>query len=188
LAAEPEARSGWKRPSPGALLALAGTIVGLVSGIAGLVFLFNPDLQPSGEAEEQAATLSQLRVKPNAAFREYLSREDLPSTGYTTEKLAERGALLQFRVSITGFEGRRLVLKWELFDDASGEQVDESLDRSIRPTTKTNTANQRFFVPLPEKPGTYRAVVELLEQKENHVLPLDTLETEPFPGLAQAPG
>lgn len=188
MAAEPEAKSGWKRPSPGALLALAGTIVGLVSGIAGLIFLFNPDLQPSGEAEEEAATLSQLRIRPNTSFREYLAREDLPPTGYTERKLAERGALLQFRVRITGFEGRRLVLKWELFDQGSGRQVDESLDRTIRPTTQTNEANQRFFVPLPRQPGPYYAVVELLEQKQNHLLPLDTLETDPFPGLAQASG
>lgn len=187
MAAEPGAARSWKRPSPGALLALAATIVGLVSGVLGLVFLLNPDLQPSGEADEQAATLSQLRVKPNASFREYLAREDFPTASYTAEKLAERGALLQFRVRITGFEGRPLILKWELFDDASGEQVDESLARSIRPTTKTNEANQRFFVPLPARPGSYRAVVELLEQKENSLLPLDTLETEPFPGLAQPP-
>ena len=153
MAAEPQAARSWKRPSPGALLALAATLVGLISGIAGLVFLFNPDLQPSGEADEQAATLSQLRVRPNVAFREYLAREDLPITGYTEPKLAERGALLQFRVSITGFEGRRLILKWELFDEANGTQVDESLDRSIKPTTRTNAANQRFFVPLPQEAG-----------------------------------
>jgi hypothetical protein len=187
LAAEPEARAGWKRPSPGALLALAGTIVGLISGIAGLIFLFNPDLQPSGEADEQAATLSNLRVRPNLSFRDFLAHEDFPSTGYTPKKLAERGAMLQFRVSITGFEGRALVLKWELFDAAAGHQVAESLDRSIKPTTRTNTANQRFFVPLPQKAGSYYAVVELLEQKKTHLLPLDTLETDPFPGLAQAP-
>jgi hypothetical protein len=187
LAAEPQAARSWKRPSPGALLALAATIVGLISGIAGLVFLFAPDLQPSGEADEETATLSQLRVRPNVSFREYLAREDMPTTGYTAQKLAERGALLQFRVSITGFEGRRLILKWELFDEQGGGQVDESLDRSIKPTTKTNAANQRFFVPVPQEAGQYYAVVELLEQKENHLLPLDTLETDPFPGLAQRP-
>ena len=165
------------------MLALAATVVGLVSGVVGLVFLFDPDLQPQGEAAEQAATLSQLRVKPNASFREYLAREDFPTAEYTAAKLSERGALLQFRVRITGFEGKRLILKWELFDDASGEQVDESLARSIRPTTNTNEATQRFFVPLAQRRGTFYAVVELLEQKEHHALSLDTLQTDQFPGL-----
>ena len=61
--------SRWKRPSPNALLALAGTIIGLVSGIAGLVFLFNPDLKPSGEAAKEAATLSQLRLRRERLIR-----------------------------------------------------------------------------------------------------------------------
>lgn len=174
----------WKRPSPSALLALAGTIVALVSGIAGLVFLFEPDLKPSPESAKQAATLSNLRVKPNASFREYLARADLPVTGFTPAQLARRGALLRFRVQITGFEGERLTLKWELFDSASGEQINESKATTITPTTETNEANWPFWVPLPERAGTFYAVVELKQQKENYLLALDTLETDPFPGLS----
>jgi hypothetical protein len=187
LAVEPPRReagaSRWKRPSPTALLALAGTIVALVSGIAGLVFLFNPDLKPSAEAARQAATLSNLRMKPNASFREYLARADLPATGFTEAQLARRGALLRFRVQITGFEGKRLILKWELFNDASGDQIDESKATTITPTTETNEANWAFWVPLPRQAGRYYAVVELKQQKTDSLLALDTLETEPFPGL-----
>jgi hypothetical protein len=166
------------------MLALAGTIVALVSGIVGLVFLFKPDLQPSGEAAKQAATLSQLNVKPNAAFGEYLARVDLPTTPYTKNQLARRGALLRFRVAITGFEGERLLLKWELFDDATGEQIDESQATTIRPTTETNEAIQHFWVPLPRRRGQFNAVVELKQQKNSSLLSLDTLQTEPFPGLS----
>jgi hypothetical protein len=176
--------SRWKRPTPGALLALAGTIVGLVSGIVGLVFLFKPDLQPSGEAAKQAATLSQLNMKPNASFREYLARVDLPATAYTEGQLARRGALLRFRVGITGFEGDRLILKWELFDAASGDQINESRATTISPTTETNEATWHFWVPLPRRAGKLYAVVELKQQKEHHLLALDTLETDPFRGLS----
>jgi hypothetical protein len=176
--------SGRKRPTPTALLALAGTLIGLVSGIVGLVFLFKPDLQPSGEAAKQAATLSQLTMKPNASFREYLARVDLPATPYTEGKLARRGALLRFRVGITGFEGDRLILKWELFDAASGDQINESKATSIRPTTETNEANWHFWVPLPRRAGKFYAVVELKQQKKHHLLALDTLQTDPFRGLS----
>jgi hypothetical protein len=167
----------------GASLGLLGTIVGLVSGIVGLVFLLEPDLQPSGEPDEQAATLSRLEVKPNASFREYLARADLPPTGYTPAHLARRGALLQFRVRISGFEGTRLILKWELYDVTTGEQVNESKATSLKPSTGTNEANWRFWVPLPRKPGPYYAVVELQQRRKTFLLPLDTLETKPFPGL-----
>jgi hypothetical protein len=176
--------SGWKRPSAGALLALAGTIIGLVSGIVGLVFLFKPDLKPSGEAAKQAATLSQLRMKPNASFREYLARVDLPATPYTKAQLARRGALLQFRVAITGFEGERLTLKWELFEAATGDQINESKATTITPTTETNEANWPFWVPLPKRTGKFYAVVELKQQKRHHLLTLDTLQSDPFPGLS----
>ena len=174
--------SRWKRQSPSALLALAGTIVALVSGIAGLVFLFKPDLRPTGEAARQAATLSHLRVRPNVSFREYLARADLPATGFTAGQLARRGALLRFRVQITGFEGERLTLKWELFDAKSGDQINESKATTITPTTETNEADWPFWVPLPKRAGKFYAVVELKQQKENYLLALDTLETEAFPG------
>ena len=165
------------------MLALAGTIVGLVSGIIGLVFLFKPDLQPTGEAAEQAATLSQLNVQPNAPFREYLARVDLPSTAYTKAQLARRGALLRFRVRITGFEGQRLVLEVGALRQEDREQVDESKATTIRPSTGTNQANWNFWVPLPKRPGPFYAVVELQQPNENSLLALDTLETEPFRGL-----
>jgi hypothetical protein len=177
----------WKAPTPGAALAFVGTIVGLVSGIAGLVFLVKPDLQPSAEAEEQAATLSQLSVKEDASFREYLARIDLPPTGYTEAHLARRGALLRFRVRISGFEGERLVLKWELFDAGSGEQVNESKATTLRASRGTNEANWHFWVPLPRREGTFYAIVELQQQQEHHALALDTLQTDPFPGLGQPP-
>jgi hypothetical protein len=181
----PQARaSRWKRPSPSATLALAGTIVALISGIAGLVFLFKPDLKPTGEAAKQAATLSHLRMKPNASFSEYLARADLRATGFTEAQLARRGALLRFRVQITGFEGERLTLKWELFDAASGKQNDESKATTITPTTETNEANWAFWVPLPKRAGKFYAVVELKQQKQNYLLALDTLETDPFPGIS----
>jgi hypothetical protein len=164
------------------LLALAGTIVALVSGIVGLVFLFKPDLRPSGEASKQAATLSNLRVRPNVSFREDLARADIPATGHTEAQLARRGALLRFRVQITGFEGERLTLKWELFDARSGDQVNESKAITITPTTETNEADQPLWVPLPKRAGKFYAVVELKQQKENYLLALDTLETSAFPG------
>ena len=176
--------SGSKRLSPTALLALAGTIIGLVSGIVGLLFVFKPDLKPSGEAPKQAATLSQLSVEPNASFREYLARIELPARPYEKRELARRGALLRFRVAITGFEGKRLILRWELFDRANGDPINESKATSIRPTTGTNEAIWYFWVPLPRRPGKFYAVVELEQQKKHHRLALDTLQTDPFRGLS----
>ena len=166
------------------MLALAGTIVALVSGVLGLLFVFEPDLKPSGEAPKQAANLSRLSVEPSASFREYLARIDLPARPYKERDLARRGALLRFRVAVTGFEGKRLILKWELFDRVSGDQINESKATSIRPTTETNEAIWYFWVPLPRRAGKFYAVVGLSQQKKSYLLGLDTLETAPFRGLS----
>jgi hypothetical protein len=39
-------------------------------------------------------------------------------------------------------------------------------------------------VPLPKRAGKFYAVVELKQQKQNYLLALDTLETDPFPGVS----
>jgi hypothetical protein len=165
------------------VLTLAGTIVALVSGIIGLLFVLKPDLKPSGEAPRQAATLSDLKVEPSASRREYLARIDEPATPYTKRDLGRRGALLRFRVAITGFEGKHLVLKSELFARASGNQIDQSKALTITPTNETTEAIQYLWVPLPSRPGKFYAVVELGQQKETYLQGLDTLETKPFSGL-----
>jgi hypothetical protein len=181
LAAEPEAtRSRW--PKPSGVLGLAGTIVALVSGIVGLVFLLKPDLRPSGKAPKQAATLSQLRVEP-APRREYLARIGTPTRPYTERDLARRGELLRFRVAVTGFEGKPLILRSELFARASGKQLAESKAIRITPTNDTVEASQYLWLPLPNRPGKFYAVVELGQERQNYFQSLDTLETPSFSGL-----
>jgi hypothetical protein len=164
------------------VLALAGTVVALVSGLVGLIFVLKPDLKPSGKAPTQAATLTQLKVEP-APRREYLARIGSPAQPYTERDLARRGELLRFRVTITGFEGKHLVLRSELFARASGRQLEESKALKITPTTGTVEASQYLWVPLPSRRGQFYAVVELGQQKENYFQSLDTLETPPFSGL-----
>jgi hypothetical protein len=153
-------------------------LVGVATSLTALVFTFAPDLRPSGDAPIQSAKLSELRVNPRATYAQYLARIDQPTAGYNESQLRKRGALLDFRVRIEGFKGRRLLLKWELFDDASGDQVDESKAIQITPTNQTNEATWQFWVPIPRKDRAYMAVVELLEQKKNHQLKLASLETE----------
>jgi hypothetical protein len=165
------------------VLAVAGAIVALVSGLLGLLFLLKPDLKPSGKAPTQAAKLSELRVEP-AAFHEYLDRLGSPAQPYTERDLARRGELLLFRVAITGFEGKHLVLRSELFARGGGKQLAESKARKITPTNETVEASQYLWVPIPNRSGKFYAVVELGQQKEGYFQSLDTLETQSFSGVA----
>ena len=184
-AATAAARAGDDR-GLGRLLKLVGALVGVVTSVTGLVFVFWPDLKPSGSAKEQSAQLSKLRIEPYTTFGHYLARIDQPTTSFTRTRLAERGVLVEFRVAITGFKGRDLRLKWELFEDATGAQLAESKAISIRPTNEKNEARWPFWIPVPHRAGPYYAVVELLEQKAHYSLQLDSIETPRFSGLSRS--
>ena len=159
-------------------------MIGVLTSATALIFTFAPDLRPSGEAPTQSAKLSELNVDKAATFSQYLARVDLPRTGYTRADLRRRGALLDFRVRIDGFKGRMLLLKWELFDRDSGDEVDESTAIQIKPTNQTNESTWQFWVPIPRDRGPYLAIVELIERKETHLLKLATLRTDELPAIS----
>lgn len=165
------------------LFKAVAAVVGVATSVTALVFTFAPDLRPSGDAPAQSAELSELRVDKAATFGQYLARIDQPLTGYDEQDLRRVGALLDFRVRIEGFKDRRLLLKWELFDDRSGEEVDESTAIGIEPTNQTNESTWQFWVPIPSDGGPYVAIVELIEEKENHRLKLASLPTEELQAL-----
>jgi hypothetical protein len=160
------------------ILGAAAAVIGVVASATALIFTFAPDLQPSGAAPTQAASLSELTVDEGATFAQYLARLDEPTEGYAKAVLQRRGALLDFRVRIEGFKDRALVLKWELFDRRSGEQVDESTAIQIEATNQANEATWQFWIPVPGTGGPFFAIVELLEQKASHRLKLATLRTD----------
>lgn len=156
--------------------------LGLASSATALVFTFAPDWVPTRDASSQSATLSDLRVDGAATFGKYLARIDQPATGYSDEQLRRRGALLDFRVRVEGFDGKTLLLKWELFDEA-GTQVSESKAIRITPTSEANEATWQLWVPLPRDDGRYVAFVELIEQRPTYALKLASLETEELRGV-----
>lgn len=126
------------------ILGAVAAVLGVVASATALIFTFAPDLQPSPAPETQSAELSELRVDEGATFAQYLARIDQPRDGYTEALLQRRGALLDFRVRIEGFKDRTLVLKWELFDRATGDQVDS------RPRSRSRQRTRRT-----RRPGSF---------------------------------
>jgi len=162
--------------------------VAFISTVVGLIFLFDPNLRPSGDAPTQLATLSQLHVDDHATFANYLARIDQSPNGYTAQQLARLGALLDFRVRVEGFKDKTLLLKWELFDNQTGKQRGESKAIRIRPTNATNEATWQFWIPLPHNHRRYHATVALLQDKKTYQLDLASLQTGTLRGLAAPRG
>jgi hypothetical protein len=182
--AAPEPEPATVRHSLRTLFKALAAVVGVATSVTALIFTFAPDLKPSGAAPTQAAKLSELSVDEAATFGQYLARIDQPRAGYTEADLHRRGALLDFRVRIDGFKNRRLLLKWELFDKESGDEIDQSTAIQIEPTNQTNEATWQFWVPIPRDGGPYVAIVELIEQKQNHLLKLATIRTKDLPAIS----
>ena len=116
----------------------AGVVVGLLSGIVGLLFLFLPQLKPEAPplpAAEQLGTLSGLILDPDATRGQYLERTDQSKQGFTTEQLARRGAFIRFRVEILGYKSKTLPLQRELVDAHTGDEIAQPCapSRSHRP-------------------------------------------------------
>jgi hypothetical protein len=162
------------------------TVVSVISGVVGLLFLFMPGLkpdepvskQPDQAPPKQSGRISRLKVDPDATHREFLARVygKRALRGFTPKDLAIPGALLSFRVRITGFEGVALFYRWALFDEATGTLIAENRDRGIRPTANTVERVQYLFVPMRARPGTFFLVLELVRR----TVQLDSKRTAPF--------
>ena len=113
-----------------------GGVAAAIAAIVGLVFLFFPDLRPTGTSDEGSATFSKPTVEQPVTFGQYLDRVEIPRDGYTQEILQRPGALVSVQVTIKGYRDQALPLRWYLLDGAgdrrSAEQEAHADNRSQR--------------------------------------------------------
>ena len=163
----------------------AATVVGLITGIAGLIFLVRPELQPKASTPKQppsrtSAALKQLVVRSGVTRAQYLALTDQAPTGFTRPQLEATGVFLRFRVTISGFEGLPLTLKREVFDVRSGDQVIEEGSITITPPKSSIARDWHDWAELPRRRGRFFVVMKLLAPDED--APLATLQTRDFTG------
>jgi hypothetical protein len=161
----------------------AATLVGLITGIAGLIFLVRPELQPRASTPKPppaklSAQLKQLVVRPGVTRAQYFALTDQARTGFTRAQLAATGVFLRFRVTIRGFEGLPLTLKRELFDAGTGDEVAEESSITITPPESSIARDWHDWAELSNRRGRFFVVIKLLAQ--NEPAPLATLQTNEF--------
>jgi hypothetical protein len=159
------------------------TVVGLITGIAGLIFLVRPELQPKPSTPQPppAKTSAQLRelvVRPGVTRAQYLALTDQARTGFTRAQLESTGVFLRFRVTIRGFEGLPLTLKRELFDASTGDEVAEESSITITPPKSSIARDWHDWAELSTRRGRFFVVIKLLAEHE--AAPLATLQTSEF--------
>ena len=175
-------RSKSKR-SPMTVVTHVGTIVGLLTGIAALVFLVAPDLQrersePAPPPSREAAVLERVEFDPDMSRSQYLSMINVPALGFTPSQLAVRGAFVSFRVTLRGFQGIRLTLRREVFNLRTETQASEDNSLNITPPTPRLARVWQVWAPRPSRRGPFVILIKLFSADEP--APLEILRTPEF--------
>ena len=123
-----------------------GAVAGAIAAIVGLLFLFFPDLRPDPTPDEGSATFSEASLEQPVTYGQYLDRVEIPRDTYTEEELRRPGALVSVEVTIKGYRGMALPLRWYLLD---GAEIVEQQSRRHTLTADRNEAPAAwsFWVP-----------------------------------------
>ena len=162
-----------------------GGVAGAIAAIVGLLFLFFPDLRPDPTPDEGSATFSEATLEQPVTYGQYLDRVEIPRDTSTEEELRRSGALVNVEVTIKGYRGMALPLRWYLLD---GAEIVEQQSRRHALTSDRNEAPAAwsFWVPVPAGAGPFKVVMEIFPPNpKTGTVRLDVEETEPFtPGAA----
>jgi hypothetical protein len=145
----------------------AGVIVGLISGVVGLIFLFFPQVRPErhGPNPDQSAKISGVVSNPRTTRGQFLDYSDQSKLGFTKEQLAIVGASAFARVEIVGYRGKTLTLERQLVDAETGDVVGQARDFTVTPPATRVTHRWWDWVPLRPGRGTYVMVIKLLDER-----------------------
>jgi hypothetical protein len=171
--------SGWVK--------FFGGLLGLATAVLTTVFLLWPNLKPEPTPSEGSATFA---TKPTVSapmtFGQYLDRIDLSREGHSAEQLAKVGAFAAFKVTIKGFEGERLPLRWLLVNAGTNDVVGEDSKRTaITPDRQTTPVAWHVWAELPrDRRQRFKLVIEIYPPGAKVDTPsiaaLDSTETDPF--------
>jgi hypothetical protein len=178
------ARASASDPRPkrsvGALVAQIGAAASAVGAVLGLVFLLAPSLKPDPPPTLKRASIGVLDVEQRVTYQQYLERTGLAGGDYDDSFLARPGVFVEFDLSIEGYQGVDLPLRWSLHDATGGGQVSESKSTTLRADAPSDRATWHVWAPLPTRRGSFFLRIQLFDA--DGVVPLDRAQTEAFPG------
>jgi hypothetical protein len=184
-ASPPVSQPAAKSAAPGesrtsGYLKQAGVIVGLISGVVGLLFLLFPGLRPEapGAGRDESASMSGLSLVAPATKGQYLDYSDQKKDGFTKEQLDQRGAVASFKLTVMGYKGKELTLQRQLIDAGSGDVIGETRDFTFQPGDALKDRPFWDWVPLRPGPGIYVMVFKLFADRDP--LAVDCKQTEAF--------
>jgi hypothetical protein len=161
----------------------ASVVVGLISGVVGLFFLFFPQFRPERHAPtpDQSASVSEVALNPRIRRGNFLDYTDQKKLGLTKPQLAEWGASAFTRVKIVGYRGKVLTLEGQVVNATSGEVVRTTRDFTVTPPAESVTHRWWDWTSLPPGRGSYVMVVKVLDEDQRAAIACG--QTRQFGGL-----
>lgn len=167
------------------LLALGGSIIGVIASALGLLFLLQPGLKPClGDIE---AEFTGAPIFPRVGFREHLVRSGM-SFEEARQEPAIVGAEIRFSFRTSGLRGHDLPVTYSLISvekdgtlGAVAPDQDRALAMTVRPDECTETGGKDLFLTIPQRGRRYLVVLELYRDKERQER-LALLQSESFRG------
>ena len=162
-----------------------GAVAGAIAAVLGVVFLLVPNLRPEPTPQEGSATFEKPTLEQPVTFGQYLRRVELPQEGYTPEQLKQPGVIAAVQLTIKGYRGERLPLRWYALDLGTHDIVDEQSKKyTFQPDRNVTPLTWPFWVALPKTPGPFKIVFEIYPPNAKPgkpgVVPFAKAETESF--------
>jgi hypothetical protein len=145
----------------------AGVVVGLVSGVAGLLFLFFPGLRPGtggGSAADQLPMISAVTATPGVTQGAFLASHDRKPTGFTKAQLAVVGSSISAQIQIFGYRGKHLPLEYQVLDAKTQQPVATGRPFLMTPDVDRVSRPWWEWVPRPARRGSYYVEVKLFDE------------------------
>ena len=165
----------------------ASVVVGLISAVVGLVFLFFPQIRPDspGPKPQQSARISGVELVPHATKGQFLDYSDQEKTGLTKQQLDVVGASAAFKLTLEGYKDQELLLQRQLVNARTGDVIGKAQDITFTPTDDaTNGRPWWDWVPLRSGRGSYVLVFKLFAEPNEPAV--ECKQTKPFAGLEGA--
>ena len=159
-------------------------MVGLISGVTGLFFLFFPQFRPevSKPPADQSAMITGVVVNTHTTRGQYLAYSDQSRLGFTKQQLSVAGASAFARVTIVGYRNRKLTLARQLIDARTGNVVGQARDFLVTPPADRVSHRWWDWVPLRSGRGSYIMVIKLIDDQQKAAIACG--QTPTFGGLA----
>ncbi len=163
------------RPWVKAVLALIGAITTVVP----LVLTFWPGLAPPPPCHgELRGVLSGVVVDRHVTYKTYLETIGGSTAGVNPDELNRVGKVISFDISVIGFKGKRLPIRWSTHFE-NGEVVpDERLKNQLALELQSDECHdggrRAIWTPLPAETGTFFVRITLADRHGEELAAVDT--------------